>query len=97
MLVGPKIKVETVVEGNVDIKFKSEFSSAGINQTRHTLYVEISTNVVTIAPLFENEKKYVNDIMIAETIIVSDIPSSYYEVNGVEGLDEQNVLDIIGD
>lgn len=94
---GPKIKVETVIEGNIDVNFKSEFTAAGINQTKHTLYVEISTNVVTIAPFFTSEKKYVNNIMIAETVIVSDVPSSYYEVNGVDGLDEQNILDIIGD
>lgn len=94
---GPKIKVETIVEGNVDINFKSEFTNAGINQTKHTLYVEITTNVVTIAPFYTNENKYTNKIMIAETIIVSDVPSSYYEVNGVEGLNEQNILDVIGD
>ena len=94
---GPKIKVETIVEGNVDINFKSEFTNAGINQTKHTLYVDITTNVVTIAPFYTNENKYTNKIMIAETIIVSDVPSSYYEVNGVEGLNEQNILDVIGD
>lgn len=92
---GPKIKVTTIVEGNVEVNFKSSFEEAGINQTRHTLYVEIITNVATIAPLFTNEKKYVNDIMIAETVIVSDIPSSYYEINGVEGLDTKTTLEVV--
>jgi len=94
---GPKIKVETIVDGNVDVSFKSSFEQAGINQTKHTLYVQISTNVITVAPLFVSEEKYVNDIIIAETVIVSDIPSSYYEVNGVEGIDKQTTLDIIDD
>lgn len=94
---GPKIKVSTIIDGNVDVNFKSTFEDAGINQTRHTLYVEIATNVSTIAPLFANERKYVNDIMIAETIIVSDTPSSYYELNGVEGLDTKTTLDVIDD
>lgn len=94
---GPKIKVTTVVEGNVDVNFKSTFEDAGINQTKHTLYVEINTNVSTIAPLFKSEKKYVNNIMIAETIIVSDTPTSYYEINGVEGLDKKASLEVIND
>lgn len=94
---GPKIKVTTVVEGNVDVNFKSTFEDAGINQTKHTLYVEITTNVSTIAPLFKSEKKYVNNIMIAETIIVSDTPTSYYEINGVEGLDKKASLEVIND
>lgn len=94
---GPKLKVQTVLDGNVDVNFKSSFEEAGINQTRHTLYVEITANVSLIAPLFTNEKKYVNNIMIAETIIVSDIPSSYYNINGVEDLDTKTTLDVIDD
>lgn len=92
---GPKINISAIIEGNVDVKFKSEFKEAGVNQTKHTLYVEITTNVSTIAPLFEKENQYINDIMIAETIIVSDIPSSYYEINGIEGLDTKTTLDVI--
>ena len=91
---GPKIKVHTLVDGIVDVKFKSNFEDAGINQTRHSIYVEISTKIKTLAPLFEDENTYVNDILIAETIIVSDVPTSYYEVNGVEGLDKKSVLNI---
>ena len=91
---GPKLKVYTILEGNVEVKFKSTFEDAGINQTRHSLYVEISTNIKTLAPLFEDENTYVNDILIAETVIVSDIPSSYYEVNGVEGLDKKSILNV---
>lgn len=92
---GPNINVKTTVEGNVDINFKSEFKEAGINQTKHTLYVEVATNVATIAPFFESEKKYINNIMIAETIIVSDTPTSYYEINGVEGLDNKSTLNVL--
>lgn len=92
---GPNIKVKTTVEGNVDVSFKSEFKEAGINQTKHTLYVEVTTNVATIAPFFTSEKKYVNNIMIAETIIVSDTPTSYYEINGVEGLDNKSMLNVL--
>lgn len=92
---GPKIKVWTMLEGNVDVKFKSNFEEAGINQTRHTIYVEITTNVATISPLYTKENQYVNSILVAESVIVSDIPSSYYQVNGVEGVDKSTVLDVI--
>lgn len=94
---GPRVKVWTMVEGNVDVNFKSSFEEAGINQTKHTLYVEIVTNVATISPLFSNEKQYVNKIMVAESIIISDTPSSYYEINGIEDLDRKTTLDIIED
>lgn len=92
---GPRIKVLTIVDGNVEVNFKSLFEDAGINQTRHTLYVQISTTVSTIAPLYLENETYVNDIMIAETVIVSDTPSSYYELNGIEGLDTKTTLDAI--
>lgn len=79
---GPKIKVKTVPTGNVDVNFKSEFISAGINQTKHTIILEISTSINILAPLYTNTETFVNSIVVAETVIVGEIPSSYYDIDG---------------
>lgn len=89
---GPKIKVYTLVEGNVEVNFKSKFEEAGINQTNHTLYVEIVTNIETIAPLFSETSTYTNNIMIAQTVIVSDTPNTYYNIKGVDNIDTRSIL-----
>lgn len=79
---GPKINVKTVPTGSVDVKFKSDFISTGINQTKHSIVLEVSTSVMILAPLYTSTQNFVNSIVIAETVIVGDIPSSYYDIDG---------------
>lgn len=79
---GPKIDVKTVPTGSVDVEFKSEFISTGINQTKHSIILEVSTSVMVLAPFYTNAETFVNSIVVAETIIVGDIPSSYYDIDG---------------
>ena len=79
---GPKFKIRTIPIGSVYAKFKSEFVSTGINQTKHSIILEVSTSVRTIAPFFSNVETYVNNITVAETVIVGDIPNSYYDIDG---------------
>lgn len=81
---GPSIKIKVVPTGNVSAKFKSEFEQAGVNQTRHKIYLEVSTKVRVIAPFNVGSQEYVNDITVAETIIVGDTPGSYYYINGLD-------------
>ena len=81
---GPSIKIKIVPTGNVTAKFKSEFEEAGVNQTRHKIYLELSAKVRIIAPFSIGSQEYVNDVTVAETIIVGDTPQSYYYINGLE-------------
>lgn len=81
---GPSIKIKIVPTGNVTAKFKSEFEEAGVNQTRHKIYLEVSAKVRIIAPFSISSQEYVNDVTVAETIIVGDTPQSYYYINGLE-------------
>lgn len=81
---GPSIKIKIVPTGNVTAKFKSEFEEAGVNQTRHKIYLEVSAKVRIIAPFSIGSQEYVNDVTVAETIIVGDTPQSYYYINGLE-------------
>ena len=79
---GPKIKVKTVPTGSVDVKFKSEFISTGINQTKHSIILEVSTSAIDLAPLYTSTERFENSIVVAETIIVGEIPSTYYDIDG---------------
>ena len=81
--------------GRVDVKFKSSFENAGINQTRHRIYLDITTNIKSIIPVCTQDQNCINEIMIAETIIVGDIPQTYYNLEGVENLDEKDTIDFM--
>lgn len=92
---GPDIKVKLVPTGNVQAKFKTEFTSQGINQTKHTIYVQIDANVRTIAPFVSDTVSFTNYLAVAETIIIGDIPETYYNIEGLEAVDKTGVLELV--
>jgi sporulation protein YunB len=73
---GPSITIKMQPIGYIETKYSSEFETAGINQTRHKLYVEIRTHVRVIIPLKSNDIEIKNEIPIFETIIVGKVPDN---------------------
>ncbi len=77
--VGPKIKIKSMPSGVIEAKLLSDFTSVGINQTKHTLILDVTINMRLIAPFFTDNLAYNSKIIIAETVIVGDIPDLYYD------------------
>lgn len=77
---GPQLKLSIEPIGTVYVNFKTEFEDAGINQTRHRIYLEASTQVDVVVPLITHSKEIKTQVPICETIIVGDVPSSYVNV-----------------
>lgn len=77
---GPRINVKIVPVGTVDVKFLDEFQQAGINQVRHILYLNVATTVKIVVPLATKGITVSNQIPIAETIIVGQVPETYLGV-----------------
>lgn len=92
---GPQIKIKTYPIGDIKSTLKSSFESAGINQTKHSLILEVTAEVRVVAPFVSEVEEYKNSVVIAETVIVSDIPSSYYNITGIEDLNSKDTLDIL--
>lgn len=80
---GPELTVKVVPYGNIDVDFKTEFVSAGINQTRHKIYIEIKSKMLVIVPLVKRGAEVVTNVPVAETVIVGDVPDSFINVEGV--------------
>ena len=59
------------------------------------MILEVATEVKVLAPFVSETQEYRNSIVIAETIIVSDIPDSYYNINGVEDFSKKDTLEFI--
>ena len=76
---GPRINLNISSSGNIDTDLKSEFISQGVNQTIHRVYLEIKTNVSVLTSFKTMQKTIENQVLIAEHIIVGDIPSTYLE------------------
>lgn len=82
---GPQLKVSIEPIGTVSVDFKTNFESSGINQSRHSIYLQAKTQVKVVIPLTTTTKEVKAQIPICETIIVGDVPNSYVNIpdNGV--------------
>ena len=89
---GPNINVRISSIGNVETDLKSEFYSEGINQTLHRVYLQIKCEITILTPFNDIQEQITNQVLIAENVIVGHIPSSYYNL---EGMDSSNTCDII--
>ena len=82
---GPQIPVQVLSIRNSDASFHSEFSQAGINQTLQRLLMEVSVDV-TILVMGDTESYTVaTQVVVAETIIVGDVPDTYFQTGGNNG------------
>lgn len=86
--IGPSIPAKVRTSGTVDTEVKSEFIAQGINQTLHRVYVNFECYVKIITPVKNFEKKITNQVIIAEHVIVGNIPDSYYNLEGIDSTDE---------
>lgn len=89
---GPQIEIEMSTIGNLDTDLRSEFTQAGINQTLHKIYLQIECQVVILTPFDTIEEKIVNQVLLAEAVIVGTTPNTYYNF---EGVPETDALEII--
>jgi len=90
---GPDISIKLLPMGNIETKFETKFASEGINQTKHTIYMNILSNITVVASFIGSSVQCNSTVTIAETIIVGDIPSTYYNIEGLEDASEIGVLD----
>lgn len=66
--------------GTANTTITSEFSDAGINQTRHRIMIGIYTEVDAVIPGFSTHVPVSTSIVAAETIIVGKVPDAYTHV-----------------
>lgn len=78
---GPKINVTLVPMGSVKVKVIDDFQQAGINQTRHRLFLNVTGKVKIIIPLVSDSVEVATQVPIAETIIVGEVPQTFLNVD----------------
>ena len=79
---GPKITVKMQQIGNITTSYESEFESAGINQTRHKIYLNMTATMRVIVPFNSKEVEVTCQIPVSDTIIVGKIPETAINMNG---------------
>lgn len=74
---GPKIAYMVNPFGEVFCYFKSNFESAGINQTYHKLYLVITLKVNVVFPSQKLTVDSASEVLLCENLIVGKIPEVY--------------------
>ena len=72
---GPKVKLKIMPVGTVQADIVDKFEQAGINQTRHKIYLRFRTNVRIMVPLLTKETEVATTVPLAESIIVGQVPN----------------------
>ena len=82
---GPAIPVHILSIRNSDANFTSHFSQAGINQVLHQLTMEVSIDVAVLVLGQSNSFTVTSEVVVAETVIVGDVPDTYLYTGGNYG------------
>lgn len=82
---GPVIEVHSLVAGTVTTHIRSDFQSAGINQTLHRVMLDVSVPLTVLLPGSRGETEVAVTVCVAETVIVGRVPQTYLNMAGGEG------------
>lgn len=78
---GRKISYKNLYVTNVICGFNSKFQSVGINQTLHSIYIDVRCDVNWGLPLPGKIISTTNNILISETVLVGKVPEIYLNGN----------------
>ena len=87
---GPAIPVHILSIRNSDAACESKFSQAGINQTLHQLTMLVSVDVSVLVMGQTAGFTVTTEVVVAETVIVGDVPSTYLQTGGYYGSQREN-------
>lgn len=75
---GPKIPVRVLAVRTSDAVFRSSFESAGINQTKHSIMIDIHVVITILTWTGTQEIAVDSSVVAAETVIVGTVPTTYF-------------------
>lgn len=74
---GPRLNITIALSGSATTDITNQFQTAGINQTRHQMIMNIRTKIFIIMQSGNISTEIDNSIVVAETVIVGQVPEIY--------------------
>lgn len=71
---GPMIPIRLSPMGVADVQIKNKIEQAGINQVLHEVILTVEVKVSAILPGYSSNAVTKSDFLIAQTVIVGDVP-----------------------
>ena len=79
---GPRVKVGLAGLAQMEAQFVSAFTSAGINQTRHRILIEVHAGFRILTPFGGEDREIVSTYPVTDTVIVGTVPERYAYISG---------------
>ncbi len=74
---GNNVNLKTTNNVSVLCSFSSKFTAVGINQTLHSIYLNVESTVNIKVPFNNHQEKCVSQILISETVLVGKVSDIY--------------------
>ena len=74
---GPDVPVQIIVLTSSRVEFNNSIVTAGINQTKHQINLEVIVDIDILIPWESQSAQVVTEVMIADTVIVGKVPETY--------------------
>ena len=79
--IGPRIPFRIIPVSSVACDFSSAFESVGINQTKHSIYLNVIADISIVMPSRTENFAVVTEILVGEFIIVGHVPDTYLQTD----------------
>ena len=76
---GPSIHFRIIPVSSVSCDFSSNFESVGINQTKHSIYLNVVADISIVMPSKTQNFAVLTEILVGESVIVGAIPDTYLQ------------------
>ena len=77
---GKELEFHVEPKGKAETKLVSKFKSAGINQTIHSIVLEVSVALTPVIAGFSEEVKVDTNLIISQTVLIGEVPDSYSNI-----------------
>lgn len=78
---GPDIPVKIIMLTSSYADFRNEIESAGINQVKHQIILEVRVQIDVMLPWEVQSTEVLSEVLIAETVLVGNVPDTYLNLN----------------
>ncbi len=89
---GPGIGIKIIQTQSIKSELKTEFETQGINQTVYRIFLELKASVNIITPYKTINKEITNQILLVETVILGNVPETYYNLEGIDSDGSMNLI-----
>ena len=79
---GPDVTFFAAVDGVAKTELRDEFSAAGINQTYHRVYLDITLQVLVTVMGHREVREVAVPAVMAQTVLMGTVPETYWNWHG---------------